>query len=1133
MSFAAPSPAVTRPLCGTQVNSKDKYCYYAFQAPCSSCTCDPCLCVSPNRITTTTTEEGSVVVMATEKSKEPLSCCSGCLCGNVVVPFAVTHMKIHEETSSKEKWAKQLRQVVTEAIETPAIHANAECFLGFEVSTVGDRIRIELTPTKDWDIFLGLLITSMKERGYLFEPDVANASDLSRRKGPLRKIKLTPSTLPLENDVKGNNDGKTSIDSTALAVDIKEEEWRAVIRVEGMTCASCVANIEQNISKNAAVSKVAVNLLGEKAAVYYNPRLMTAEEIAESIEDMGYSTVVIEVRRESDAKEGDAESGVIANITLNIIGMTCASCVNNIEETAKKVNGILDVKVNLLTGTGRIAYDQDKIGIRKVLEVIDDMGYDVSVSTGGSARADEERERKLKEIRVWQWRLTAGVLFSIPIFVIAMILPKAAFDGVFQHTVYNELTVEMLVLFVLDTPVQFWVGWVFYRGAYHALKRRQANMDVLVALGTTAAYGYSVLACVLAMNNQLPETMTFFDAAAMIVTFICLGKYLEHLTKGQTTVALTTLVNLQAKSAVLVEGFDSGISNETDVPIEHVQRGDVLKVYPGAKIPTDGIVVSGKSAVDEALVTGESLPVTKECADEVVGGSINTVGVLYIRATKVGSDTMLSRVTRMVEDAQTNKAPIEDLTDLVAGRFVPIIVAVALLTLITWVILGYYVIAPSSIPHGFTPFLLAFNFFISVLVIACPCSLGLATPTAVMVGTGLGARYGVLIKGAKTLETAHRLNTVLFDKTGTLTYGKPDVTVFKLYQGAQKEEVLVAMAAAQSNSEHPLGKALFQYCVNELPKNQIFGTCDAFTAEPGKGLICTVTIPITKTRMGTSSDTRTIQVVAGNRRWMSENNIDPSAAESAMVKLEEQGITATLFGILGEKEGEAGTLWCLTGIADMLRPDSILVVQELLNRGIEPWMVTGDHRRTALAIAQQVGIRKVFAEVLPGEKGEKVAELQSEGLVVAMVGDGVNDSVALAQADVGIAMGAGSDVAIETADIVLVKSDILDVVTAIDISRTTFRRIIMNLIWAFAYNIIAVPFAAGILFPLGVMLPAWVCAGAMAASSVTVVCSSLLLNWYKPPLITYNHTNIRKTSRKYSSSHESLLNTSNAKYGAV
>ncbi|KNC83138.1 hypothetical protein SARC_04589, partial [Sphaeroforma arctica JP610] len=740
-----------RPRRGTHVSTKDKYCYYALQSSCTNCTCDPCMCAANRSKASLSVNPNSTTPNPGTDASTGSGCCVGCNCENVVVPVAVQYIG-PEDNTAPDMRAKRVRQAITDALENPHSTRDVKCILGFEVSATGDRVRFDITPISDWEAFLGHLLQDSHCSDYDFTPAPASSADVKRRTkanlqpmiadSPLRNGSVNSAkanSQPVSNMVvqdtireeqpvpKTITEKPTSMkDIPAIAVEgesavsINEEEWTAMISIEGMTCASCVANIEELMTKDNAVNSISVNLLGEKATVAYNPRLTTAENIAEAIEDMGYDTSVLDVRGEVINQNAQAS---ITTATLSVGGMTCASCVHNIETHLSKQEGIVAVSVNLLTASAKVTFDQDVLGIRAV----------------------------------WQWRLAVGVLFTVPVFLIAMIFPKSIFGGVFQKEVYSELTVEMVVLFVLATPVQFWVGWVFYRGAYHALKRGSANMDVLVVLGTTAAYGYSVLACVLAIFGALPETMTFFDASAMIITFISLGKYLEHLTKGKTTMALTTLIDLQAKHAVLVEGFDAGDLTETEVPIEHVQRGDVLKVYPGAKVPTDGVVVSGVSSVDESLVTGESLPVNKDVEDSVVGGSMNTVGVLHVKATKVGSDTMLSRVTRMVEDAQTNKAPIEDLTDYVAGRFVPVVVIIALVTLVVWLVLGHLVLSPASMPHGFTTFLLAFNFFISVLVIACPCSLGLATPTAVMVGTGLGAKNGILIKGAKALETAHRV----------------------------------------------------------------------------------------------------------------------------------------------------------------------------------------------------------------------------------------------------------------------------------------------------------------------------------------------------------------------------------------
>eukprot|EP00123_Amoebidium_parasiticum_P017274 comp23779_c2_seq2/m.41241 comp23779_c2_seq2/g.41241 ORF comp23779_c2_seq2/g.41241 comp23779_c2_seq2/m.41241 type:complete len:711 (-) comp23779_c2_seq2:182-2314(-) len=645
--------------------------------------------------------------------------------------------------------------------------------------------------------------------------------------------------------------------------------------------------------------------------------------------------------------------------------------------------------------------------------------------------------------------------------------------------IYRSFTLNMLLLFILTTPVQFGVGWTFHRGAYHAIKRKFANMDVLVVLGTLAAYLYSVIISLVAIARDHVDTMTFFDASAMIITFIVLGRLLEAITKAKTSEALTKLMGMQPTTAVLLEKGKDGQMTERVIGIELVQIGDILKVVPGDKIPSDGVVVFGQSTADESMVTGESMPVHKNVGDDVIGGSINGQGVLHVRTTRVGGATVLSQITRLVEDAQSNKAPIQAVADRIASKFVPAVIVIATITFAVWLCVAHFVLGPDDIPMGFTPFLLAFNFLITVLVIACPCALGLATPTAVMVGTGLGARHGVLIKGGGPLELASKVTAVVFDKTGTLTTGKPSVVGFTPFGQYSDIQALDWLASAESGSEHPLGKAICEFAGEKFDKTPL--SARDFEAVAGRGLKCVVG--------------ENVRLVVGNRAWMAENGVEVGpAAEAIMVRHEEQGATAMLCGIV------QSDLVCAIAVADAVRPESRVVVAQLKKRGIEPWMVTGDNRRTAAAIAMQVGITTVFAEVLPSQKAEKVRELQEEGKVVAMVGDGVNDSPALAQADIGIAIGAGTDVAIEAADFVLIRSDLRDVVTAFDISRVTFQRIKINFLWAYGYNTVAIPFAAGVLFPLHVMFPPWVAAVAMACSSVSVVCSSLLLRLYRPPL---------------------------------
>lgn len=640
-------------------------------------------------------------------------------------------------------------------------------------------------------------------------------------------------------------------------------------------------------------------------------------------------------------------------------------------------------------------------------------------------------------------------------------------------------------------------------------------MDVLVAGGTSIAYFYSFIAMIVKLVDPSFESEQYFETAAFLITFVVLGKLLESVAKRKTSEALTKLMDLQAPNAVVLQLTDaaagrlallvSDVDNEAKfasvydrddvvteetVPIELVQHGDVLKVVAGDKVPADGIVVYGTSTVDEAIVTGESMPVTKRAGSRVIGGTINRDGLLHVCAINVGADSMLSQIARLVADAQASKAPIQALADKIASIFVPVVVSLAVVSLIVWLALAYTVLPPEWIPEGENRFLFGLLFFVTTLVIACPCALGLATPTAVMVGTGVGARRGILIKGGEPLEMAHRVNAVLFDKTGTLTHGRPRVTRIAVLDGVTSEHELMRLAGiVECGSEHPLGRAIYERAQEVCGRDAFVGSAaDDFTAVPGRGVRCCLRV----------SDERSATFVLGNRLLVEESLEAPlaEAIDADMRALEGQGQTVML---MADVDARQVVGWI--AVADTVKAEARVVVQMLRRMGIAVSMITGDNERTAQAIAAQVGIDKVFAQVLPKDKSDKVGELQESGHCVAMVGDGVNDAPALARADVGIAVGAGTDIAIEAADIVLVKSDLRDLVTAIDISRKTFRRIKLNFIWAYGYNTVAIPLAAGMFYPLmrPDRLPPWAAGAAMALSSVSVVCSSLLLRLYRPP----------------------------------
>lgn len=843
------------------------------------------------------------------------------------------------------------------------------------------------------------------------------------------------------------------------------------LNISGMTCASCVQTIEKYVSNQDGVSNVKVNLLSEEAEIEFDPSIVSEKNLVDWVDDIGYKA---EIKKISSPD----------SIQLDIQGMTCASCVVTIEKYIGSLDGVKNISVNLTTEKALVEFSSDIIGTRDLVEAVSDIGFTGSIA---SEDVDIERLERKEEIKKWKRKLFYSTLLTIPVLLIAMF-----FSFVEVGPITRFLDIEIIPRLGMDdvlelafaTPVQFWIGKDFYTKSYKALKHKAATMDVLVALGTSAAYSYGVFAIVYALFVSSYEPLVFFETSALLITFIVLGKYLEASAKGKTSEAIKNLLSLQAKSAILLEIDESGkVIGEKEIDVELIQKGDVLKVYPGEKIPTDGQIAFGSSAIDESMVTGESLPVNKTVGDEVIGATVNQQGVLHVVTTKIGSETALSQIVKLVQDAQTSKAPIQGLADKISAIFVPVVVAIAVVVFIVWYSLFYFDVIPSTwLLAGTTNFIFAFLLSVSVLVIACPCALGLATPTAVMVGTGLGAENGILIKGGEPLETAHKIDAIILDKTGTITHGKPDLTDIFAINGFSEDDVMYYAASVEAGSEHPLGKSIVEHAKNQ---GVDLSTPNNFESITGRGVVAQI------------GDKKAF---VGSRGLMTDNGmVVQENVEQKMIEYEMDGKTAMLVALDNSVIG-------VVAVADTVKPESKSAIERMKKMGIEVWMVTGDNIRTANAIAKQVSIDHVFAEVLPEEKAMKVKKLQEEEKIVAMVGDGINDSPALAQANVGIAIGAGTDVAIETADMVLMRSDLRDVVTAIDLSKTTFKRIKLNFFWAFGYNIIGIPIAAGLFIPLirlltgsTFILPPAVAGLAMAFSSVSVVTSSLLLKRYKKP----------------------------------
>jgi Cu+-exporting ATPase len=795
------------------------------------------------------------------------------------------------------------------------------------------------------------------------------------------------------------------------------------MKITGMTCAACANRIEKGLKKVPGVAEANVNFALETATVSYDAEQTDAGELEAKISALGYGTV----------KE---------TTELKLTGMTCATCANRIEKGLNKLPGVTKATVNFALETARIEYSSSEVTTKDMIQKVAKLGYGAQTKE----EAHNDTDHRQKEIKKQKRKFFFSALLSLPL-LWAMVSHFSFTSFIWLPDIFMNPWFQL----TLATPVQFIIGGHFYVGAYKALRNKSANMDVLVALGTSAAYFYSLYLTLASIGQgSHHQVELYYETSSVLITLIILGKLFEARAKGRSSEAIKKLMGLQAKTALVVrEG------QEVQVPIEEVIAGDVLIVKPGEKIPVDGEVVDGTSAVDESMLTGESIPIEKRMGDPVIGATINKNGRLMVKATKVGKDTALAQIIQVVEEAQGSKAPIQRVADQISGVFVPIVVGISLVTFLIW----YFAVDPGQ-------FASALEKAIAVLVIACPCALGLATPTSIMAGSGRAAEWGVLFKGGEHLESTHQIDTIILDKTGTITNGKPILTDVLVADGVDKTSFLTWIGAAEKNSEHPLAEAIVE---GIKEKGITIPDTEEFEAIPGYGIRAVV---------------EQKELLIGTRKLMAKHNIEVEAIQSMMAELEESGKTAMLVAIDGQYAG-------LVAVADTVKDTSQEAIRRLKELGLVVIMITGDNERTAQAIGQEVGVDRVLAEVLPEGKAEEVKKLQASGKKVAMVGDGINDAPALATADIGMAIGTGTDVAMEAADVTLMRGDLTSIADAIFMSRKTMRNIKQNLFWALAYNVIGIPIAA-----LGFLAP-WLAGAAMAFSSVSVVLNALRLQRVK------------------------------------
>lgn len=805
---------------------------------------------------------------------------------------------------------------------------------------------------------------------------------------------------------------------------MSEQTKETTFNITGMTCAACSTRIEKGLNKMEGVEQANVNLALEKSTITYDPNKVKPEELQQKIEKLGYGVSM-------DVAE------------FNITGMTCAACSTRVEKGLNKMEGITNANVNLALETATVTYNPESVSPSDIIAKVEKLGYGAERKQD---RQDDQVDHRQRAIEKQKWKFIISAILSLPLLYTMV--------GHFSFTSWiymPDILMNPWFQFALATPVQFIIGSQFYIGAFKALRNGSANMDVLVALGTSAAYFYSLYQSIQSIGAHTHELSLYYETSAVLITLILLGKLFEAKAKGRSSEAIKKLMGLQAKTAVVERD-----GKELEVPLEEVVTGDIVFVKPGEKVPVDGEIIDGRSALDESMITGESVPVDKVVGDTVIGATINKNGFLKIRATKVGSDTALAQIVKVVEQAQGSKAPIQRLADKISGIFVPIVVGVAVVTFLIW----YFIVDPGNFAE-------ALEKMIAVLVIACPCALGLATPTSIMAGSGRAAEFGILFKGGEHLEQTHKINTALLDKTGTVTNGKPVLTNVITVSNWNESELLSLVASAEKQSEHPLAEAIVK---GVQEKGISLTQVESFDAVPGFGIEAKV---------------NNYSLLIGTRKLMQKHSVTiDENGHIAMNTFEEEGKTAMLVAVDGAYAG-------VVAVADTIKVSSKQAINRLINMGIDVWMITGDNERTAKAIAQEAGIQHVIAEVLPEQKANEVKKLQESGKHVAMVGDGINDAPALAVADIGMAIGTGTDVAMEAADITLMRGDLNSIADAIAMSKYTVRNIKQNLFWALGYNTLGIPIAA-----LGFLAP-WVAGAAMAFSSVSVVLNALRLQKIK------------------------------------